>query len=391
MKRWAGPGFVLALAGAVAAWAAVAAQGSPLEMAMAQSKQTGLPMLVLVVTDTCPHCAKLRQRLATEPELRQLLTHYVPIELNADSPDFKLWAQHYKPGGNGVPLIYIVGSDGKEIYNKSGAPQGDGVKQLLAMGIAQTGGPKKIEPERPGKTAPGGKNVLAGMMRKIDALLARDKKAEVIALVAPHAEQAAGDEKLGPMIRQWTKEATDELDKAKTQLASADDALAGLAAVLATERVYGRLPGVKEPAAKLLDEVKQDPQKKELLAQAEALDKARALEDRGSERGAAAAYRGVIAKYPDTPAAQLAQKRLDAMGAKPTATVASRPASSDGPASSGGTYSNQKKASSYLRMAKTFAATRPDKAKEYAGKVVELMPPASPEAQEAKQLIERLQ
>ena len=42
-------------------------------------------------------------------------------------------------------------------------------------------------------------------------------------------------------------------------------------------------------------------------------------------------------------------------------------------------------------MAKTFASSRPDKAKEYAGKVIELMPAASPEAREAKQLIDRLQ
>ena len=384
MKRRTVRGFVLALAGATVVSAAAAAQGAGLQMAMARSKQTGLPMLVIVVTDICPHCVKLRQRLQTEPELRQLLTQYVPIEIKAGSPDFKLWAQHYKPSGNGVPLIYIVSAEGKEIYNKSGAPQGDGVKQLLAMGIEQTGGPKKIEVEKPGR------DVLAGMMRKIDALLARDKKAEVIALVAPHAEKAAGHEKLGPMIQQWTKEATDELDKAKTQLASADEAVAAIVAILGTQRVYGELPGVKEPLAKLLDDVKQDPQKKDSLQQAEALDKAHALEDRGSSRNAAAAYRGVISKYPDTPAAQLAQKRLDDLGAKPTA-VASRPRPGPSAPGSSSTFSNRKKASSYLRMAKTFASSRPDKAKEYAGKVIELMPAASPEAREAKQLIDRLQ
>jgi len=319
MKRRTVWGLVLGLAGAAVVCAA-AAQGAGLQAAVARSKQTGLPMLVIAVTDTCPHCVKLLRRLQTEPELRQLLTQYVPVEIKVGSPEWTLWTQQFKPGGQGVPLIYIVSAEGKEIYNKSGAPPGDGVKQLLAMGIEQTGGMKKLDAEKPG-----GKDTLAGLMRRIDALLARDKKAEVIALVAPHAEQAAAHEKLGPMIQQWTKEATDELERAKTQLDSADEAVAGLVAVLATQRVYGELPGVKEPLAKLLDEVKQDAQKQGLLEQAEALDKARALEDRGSARNAAAAYRAVISKYADTPAAQLAQKRLDDLTAKPATEVASRP------------------------------------------------------------------
>ncbi len=373
--------FGLVAAVLVTAVAADAANGQAIQAAMARSKQTGLPMLVIGVTDTCPHCVKLRQRLQTEPELGQLLQQYVPIEIKAGSPDWNVWTQQFKPGGDGVPLIYIVSSEGKEIYNKSGAPQGDGLKQLLTMGIAETGGPKKVGPER---------DALLAAARKIEALAERGKKAEAIAAIAPYAAAAADHEKLGPLLAGWVKEATGELEKAQTQLASADDALSGLLAVLAVERVYGRLPAVKEPVEKLLSEIKKDEDKKDLLRQAEAIDKARALEDRESARGAVAAYKTVIARYPDTPAAGWAQKRLDELAPKSTA-VASRPGAktSGGDASSGGA-SDLKKAAAYLRMAKTFRESRPEKAKEYAQKVIELMPAGSPEVAEAEELIKGL-
>jgi hypothetical protein len=48
-----------------------------------------------------------------------------------------------------------------------------------------------------------------------------------------------------------------------------------------------------------------------------------------------------------------------------------------------------KRASSYLQMAKTFAASRPEKAREYAQKVIELVP-NSEQAKEAQSLIEQL-
>jgi tetratricopeptide (TPR) repeat protein len=378
MKRKAVTG--LAVAALCALLAAGEARGqAAIQAAIARAKQTGLPMLVIGVTDTCPHCVKLLQRLKTEPDLQQLLTQYVPIEIKAGTPDWNVWTQQYKPGGGGVPLIYIVDAEGKEVYNKSGAPQGDGLKQLLTMGITQTGGPKKIGPER---------DAMIAAMRKIETLLERGKKAEAIAAAAPHAAKAAEHDKLGPMIQEWTKEAAAELEKARKQLDSADEVLPGILAALAVGRVYGELPGVKEPLDKMLANVRNDSKKADLLEQAHALEKAQGLEERESKRGAVAAYRTVINRYPDTPAAQLAQKRLEELSPKSVA-VASRATPAGGSPPSGG-QSDHKKASSYLRMAKTFSASRPEKAKEYAQKVVDLLPD-SREAREAQDLIKGLE
>jgi hypothetical protein len=347
--------------------------------AIARAKQTGLPMLVIGVTDTCPHCVRLRQRLQTEPDLRELLAQYVPVEIEAGTADWNLWTQQFPPGGNGVPLIYIVSAEGKEIYNKSGAPQGDGLKELLSTGIEQTGGPKQLGPQR---------EAMVAAARKIEMLAQRGKKAEAIAAAAPYAAAAADHEKLGPIVETWNQEAAEKLQKAQSMLASADEAFSGVLTVVTVQRVYGPLPGVKEQVEELLETIQQTPDQQEMMELAKAIDKGRALEDRENVRGAMAAYKAVAARHPDTPAAAWAENRLQELSPQSAAT-ADRPAetkSEPAPVE----VADSKRAASYLRMAATFSKTRPDKAREYAQKVLDAMPPDSQESQRAQELINQL-
>jgi hypothetical protein len=55
----------------------------------------------------------------------------------------------------------------------------------------------------------------------------------------------------------------------------------------------------------------------------------------------------------------------------------------------GSSASVEKKATAYLKMARTFAEKRPEKAKEYAQKVIDLAPDLE-QAKEAKELIDSL-
>ena len=100
------------------------------------------------------------------------------------------------------------------------------------------------------------------------------------------------------------------------------------------------------------------------------------------------ALKQVIAKYPDTPVARLAQEELTRLdpAAAADAGGASKPAGGE---AAGSAASAEKKASSYLKMAKTFAAGKPDKAREYAQKAIEAAPDGE-SAREAKALLERL-
>jgi hypothetical protein len=86
--------------------------------------------------------------------------------------------------------------------------------------------------------------------------------------------------------------------------------------------------------------------------------------------------------------AKLAQEQLAKL--EPTA-VAGEPGKTkpSGGAASGDSAANAKRAASYLSMAKTYSKNQPEKAREYAEKVVDLAPDSA-HAREAKALLERL-
>jgi TolA-binding protein len=120
----------------------------------------------------------------------------------------------------------------------------------------------------------------------------------------------------------------------------------------------------------------------------------------GGKEKAATALKNVIAKHGDTPAAKLAQKTLEDLGASSSSaeatesseeTVSARPTRSrtGATASSSSAGSARKKAASTLKLAKFYLAKKPEKAKEYAEKVIEMAPDTS-EAEEAQQLLDEL-
>lgn len=329
-----------------AAWA----QAAGLELAVAKSKESGLPLLVIGATETCPHCVNLEKRLTTEPELQPLVAQYVPIKVMVDDPDFAAWSQRYRPTGNGVPMIFIVASDGKEIVNQSGAPQGDGLKQLLLQGIQATGGFKNALPESAGI----GTMKADKALRLAKRLLARDQKAAAIEALAPllrkRATSAGEDSSLGEvnslgkdsalgedgdagdpkaegetgkdrgssekdseldrLARSLTQEANAELDKAIEKSTQADGAL--LAAVMHAKvrRIYGGLPDMQTALDGFAARYESDAEKAPLLEQARLIDRAREFDERRSTIRAAAIYRQVIEEYPDTEAAKLCEQRL---------------------------------------------------------------------------------
>ena len=63
-------------------WAVGGAGGQqlPIQAAMARSQQTGFPMLVVGVTDSCPWCKKLHAQLQSEADLQPLLQQYVSFD-----------------------------------------------------------------------------------------------------------------------------------------------------------------------------------------------------------------------------------------------------------------------------------------------------------------------
>lgn len=287
------------------------------------------------------------QRLTTEPALQPLLAQFVPLELKVDDPEFALWRSRYKPTGNGIPMIFIVAADGREIYNRSGAPAGDGLPGLLTTAIQQTGGFK----------SPGGTAVSMSDEKLVKALtgarrfLARDEPAAAIALLLPLIEDPAGGSPENPLaavsnapgamppggnatglvppgaataseasdprnqmrklLAELEQRAQGELTPALQDLEAAENPLVAAVRLLRVERLYGELPGIKTALADGLNRLSAGGDGETLLDQAKMIDKARQYEQRKSKRSAIAAYRKLIAAHPGTQAASLSQQRID--------------------------------------------------------------------------------
>lgn len=349
----------------------------PIQSAIGRAKQSGLPMLVVGTTEHCPYCVKLRTMLSTDPELKQLMPQYVPIELKVDTPDWEYWTKSFKPAGSGVPMIYIVSAAGKQLYNQAGLPQGDELKKVLLQGIAQTGGPKKIGPQH---------DAMLTASKKIDFLLQHNKKAEAIAMAAKHASSTNSGDKLAGLIHDWTHEATEQLKTANADLKSTDKAVEAVVAAMAVQRTYGALPEVKEAVKSFVADVQKKKQGADLLEQARALDKGRVLEERDSKRAAATAYQAVITQYPDTPAARLAQQRLDGLEAKTGKNELAKAGSAGGDDKD---PADERKLKSYLKMASAMADRNPEKAREYLTKILD-QAPKSETANEAREMLKGL-
>jgi tetratricopeptide (TPR) repeat protein len=298
----------------------------------------------------------------------------VPLELDVEQPSWQTWAQRFPSEGGGIPIIYIVRADGEVLYNKSGAPQGAALPQLL-NGLRQQAG-ESISAKQAEKM----NQAVASANQALEA----GDVAQAVALVAPFANlesyaRPAVDART--LVDKLTEEAKTAIGQADDQLDSEADALTGAVAFVRLARVYKRLPAV----VRLVSDAKKqhkDPALKPLFTQASLIDKAQVLAEQGQSQKAIQALQSVATKYPDTPAAALAQARIVELGGTPvppegaegdTAAAADKPSTgaTDGPAPSDADLA---KARSKLRLAKAYAKTNTEKSRALAQEAISLAP-----------------
>jgi len=312
----------------VALFGTVRCHGAGLEAAEAEAKRTGKPLLVIGTSDACSPCKRLKSRLANEPELKALMAEYVSLELSYGSPEFRSWISRFRPKGRGIPMIFIVSSDGREIYNGSGVPRGDGLKRVLMMGVEQAGVSKDTQPE----AFP---DELIAPTQRASSELARKQPVRAVQTIKPYLdriEQAAVSEhpaakSFVELVDRLTELGRADLEAAERKLSAKGKAYYGLLALVKTNRTYGDLPALRDDITQRLNGFRNDLQKGKLVAQAEWIDRGRAHEDHGNRQEAAHIYREVISTYPDTLAAKLCQTRIEELGGE---RVATRPDASAG-------------------------------------------------------------
>lgn len=252
--------------------------------------------------------------MASDASLAALTAQFVPVSVDVASPDFsKLAAQLGLAGQITIPYITVLRADGEKLYADSGAPQGDALPALLRECLGRAG--KLLDEKK-----------LARMSETLEEamkLAADGKDAAAIDKIFKlvdsgcYAEPAVS---INMFAKQLADKALARAQEAEQQLAAGDaeQVFSGALVLCETMRTYGKLPAVKEVLAPRIKKLRSQAETRPVLQQAEAFDRAQAAAARQPKR-AAAAYRQVVHRYPDSPAAKLAQQRLDELVAHGTA------------------------------------------------------------------------
>jgi hypothetical protein len=371
-----------------------------LKAAAAKSKKSNLPLIVIALKGNDPIGQQLDMLLQSNPLAKQALSQFVLAQISTDSADWKTWTSKHKPYKDDVPIVFVLSPQGDDILQYAGTPTPD---KLPKMGMLAFGRLGEF------KTA-------AAKEEKFEKLMEEKRMVDAIAILAalpPTKKPTEQDgffvyppasyERLSQKRDEMVEDVSAKIEKAGENLTDSDKALQSLVSLVKIRRIYGTLPPIKEALAKLLQQAKADAEQQKLLTQAEMIDKARVCEEAGKNDAALNAYRAVVDKYPDTMAAKLTERRIRQLSdaaaleaSSPAAFLGTRSedadkASTTDKKASASAASLLKKASANLRMAKIYIKKKPEKAKQCLQDVLDAMPSDSPEAKEAKALLDKIE
>jgi|SRR5579863_1153871 len=317
-------------------------------------------------------------QLEKEESLEPLATQFVLLKIDTGTAVWSKWSSRYECDGSGEPKVFIVRGDGKQLYGRVGAP-GD-MDGFLKERLKDAG--RILEPKELAVLEKDAQNAKKAMRRKAWA-----EAVEIVAKEKGQGSYAASAVALNSIATELADRAKAAVKDAEKNLSTPEKALDGALALIEARRQFGSLPAVKDLIDQAIAGHRDEDEAGALLAQAEILDNARQLEAQHKWREALAAFQEVRDKYPETRAAELAVKRIP--GLEKRVSVAARGAgtSQKSPASGkAGTSDDEKKAISYLNLAKQFQKTNPSKAREFCEKAIKAAPDSSAATEAAKLL-----
>ena len=79
--------------------------------------------------------------LTSNKSIAPYAAQFVPVKLDVNSAEYRTWSReaNLKSEGAGVPLVYVVRSDGEQLYGKGGGISDDNLKMLLMTSLKTSG------------------------------------------------------------------------------------------------------------------------------------------------------------------------------------------------------------------------------------------------------------
>jgi SLA1 Homology Domain 1 (SHD1) protein len=248
------------------------------------------------------------ERLNTDRSIAPLVAQFVPLKIETDGDQWGPFSRKYSHEGNGIPIIFVVRADGEKMYGKSGS-LGDELPRFLSSQLASAG--RILTPAQLSQ-------IQTAVSDAQQALQSQDplsavKRLDTLKKIAPAGKlgsYAAAAIAADQLAAQLVEDGKAALASAQEKLSSGDK-FAGALGILSANRIYGALPELKKDLGAAERELRKDGSLKEIVAQAEAVDKALALvSTKNGKKTAAEALAKVAARFPDSDAAKVAQEKI---------------------------------------------------------------------------------
>jgi hypothetical protein len=272
-------------------------------------RNSGRPLLIVAGRHTCGNTTAVLGHLQ-EPSLATALSPYVNVFVDVDGPEGRVCQEKFGSPGNMLPFVYVVRSDGQKLYSHSGFLKSDELRNALLSEAAKAG-----------------RGLSDKEMALVKKALEEAKRAQKKGDLGEAVKSLLPLKKLGPLgsincftgpgaeanqlVTQLTEEGKTILKEVDEKFSGGEPALDAAMTYIKAKRTFALLPTLKTELAAAARKYEHRRGFTDVLAQAEALDRAQAAAaSPHTAKRAAEGFEKIVSTYPDTEAARRAAEQL---------------------------------------------------------------------------------
>ncbi len=244
-----------------------------LEEAAKASRESGRPLLIVAGRHTCGITMAVLGHLK-EPAIGPALTPYVNVFVDVDGEEGHACEKKFGHPGDMLPFVYVVRADGEKLYSHSGMLASNEIREMLVSELAKAG-----------------KNLSAKDTAVLKKALEEARRAQKSGDLGEAVRSLLPLKKIGPLgsiscftgpgleanqlVAQLTDEGKKMLKKVDDECADGKPTLDAMLTYVKARRSFTLLPTLKTELAGAARKYDHRQAFTEVLAQAEALDRAR--------------------------------------------------------------------------------------------------------------------